>query len=115
MTERWPKQQRLLRQLRDVLLQEFGCQDAWVVRAGSRCRLEVRVGGRQRLLLDDPEESFWARFYMPVERERVHLGERVVYVQQWRKPAADLVALLTPYWRQSVGTTPPASGQRPRA
>lgn len=111
MYERWPKQQRLLRQLRDVLQQEFGCQDAWVVRASGRCRLEVRIGGRQRLLLEDSEEHFWARFYMPVERERVHMGERLVQIQQWRKPAADLVALLTPYWLRGVGMLPRASGR----
>lgn len=108
MPERWPKQQRLIRQLRDVLQREFGCQDSWVVRGGDRCRLEVRVRGRQITLLEDVEEQFWVRFYMPVERERVHLGERVVDVQQWRKPTADLVAVLTPYWLRIVGTLPHA-------
>ncbi len=102
MRERWPKQQRLIRQLRDVLRREFGCEDAWVVRASGGCRLEVRVQGRQVTLLEDPEEQFWARFYMPVAQERVHLGERVVHVLQWRKPAAELVALLTPHWLRCV-------------
>ncbi len=109
MRERWPKQQRLIRQLRDVLQREFGCQDAYVVQTGGHCRLEVRVQGRHLTLLEDTEEQFWARFYVPVERERVHLGERVVHVQQWRKPPADLVVLLTPYWLRCVGTPPRAS------
>ncbi len=113
MPTRWPKQQRLIRDVRDLLQREFGCQDAWVVQAGGRCRLEVRVDGRQLLLMDYPEEEFWARFYMPVERERVHLGERVVQFLQWRKPAADLVALLTPYWLQHVGERPHGPGRRP--
>jgi len=113
MNEQWPRLERLVRQLRDILLAEFGCEDAWVVRTGGRCRLEVRVQGRQRLLLDDTEEHFWARFYTPLERERVSFGERVVYVQQWRKPAAELVAVLTPYWRQAEGTVSSSSGQRP--
>lgn len=106
MTERWPKQQRLVREVREVLRREFGCQDAWVVRAGERCRLEVRLKGRQILLFEDDETAFWARFYMPVERERVHLGEHFVQIRQWRKPPLDLVMLLTPYWRQHVGQLP---------
>ncbi len=113
MRERWPKQQRLIRQVRDVLRREFGCQDAWVVRTGGRCRLEVRLKGRQFLLLEDDETTFWTRFYMPVERERVHLGERVVQVQQWRKPAVDLVKILTPYWVRRVGQHSGGSAQHP--
>lgn len=99
----WPKQQRLIGQLRDVLRKEFRCRDAWVIASGGRCRLEVLAGGRRMVLLDDAEDAFWARFYRPVERERLRLGERLVSVEQWRKTASDLVAVLTPYWNARVG------------
>lgn len=101
----------MIAQLRDVL-QRFGASDAWVVRTPGRCRLDVRVGGRPITLLDDDEEAFWARFYAPVERERVHLGERYLTVEQWRRRPADLAAILRPYWDDAVGSSPAGSAPR---
>jgi phosphatidylserine/phosphatidylglycerophosphate/cardiolipin synthase-like enzyme len=98
MRARWPKQQRLIAQLRDILQREFGCRDAWVVVSGRRCRLEVHIGGQRITLLEDAEDAFWARFYAPVQKERLHLGERVVETQIWRRTTPALVAVLTPYW-----------------
>lgn len=106
MPGRWPKRQRLIQQLREVLRREFDCQDAWVVASAGRCRLEVRVRGRQITLVEDAEDLFWARFYAPVERERVRLGERFVKTLQWRKSPAELAAVLTPYWIARVGPPP---------
>jgi len=83
-----------------------------VVRTPGRCRLDVRVAGRQVTLLEDAEEAFWARFYEPVERERVHLGERYVEVHQWRRPPAGLLAVLTPLWAVRVGPPPAAAARR---
>jgi hypothetical protein len=103
MPARWPKQRRLVAQLRDLLRREFGCRDAWVVVSGGRCRLEVEIRMRRMTLLEDAEDAFWARFYAPVQRERLHLGERVVETETWRRPSAALVAVLTPYWRERVG------------
>src|SRR4030066_115543 len=74
----------LIAQLRDILQRDFGAQDAWIVRPPGRCRLDVRVGGRQVTILDDPEDAFWGRFYTPLARERMHLGERRIEVEQWR-------------------------------
>lgn len=112
MAADWPGQRRLVEDLRDVLRREFGCQDAWVVNAGGRCRLDVRIRGRQVSLLEDLEDRFWAMFYVPVERSRLHLGERIVQLRQRRKPHADLVAVLTPYWIDRMGPLPRrSSGQ----
>lgn len=72
-----------------------------VVSAG-RCRLEVLVRGRRVMLLDDAEDAFWTRFYAPVRRERLRLGERIVETETWRKPISDLIAVLTPYWHDRV-------------
>lgn len=102
----WPKHQRLAAQLRDVLRREFGAQDAWIVRTPGACRLDVRVAGRRVSLLEAPEDDFWARFYQRVEREYRHLGERHVQVVQWRRPPADLAAILRPYWEERVGSPP---------
>lgn len=102
----WPKQQRLAAQLRNVLRREFGAQDAWVIRTSAGCRLDVRVAGRRVVLLEAPENAFWARFYHPVEREHLHLGERYVDVEQWRRRPADLAAILRPYWQERVGPQP---------
>jgi hypothetical protein len=102
----WPKQQRLIGQLRDVLRREFGAQDAWVIRTSAGCRLDVRVAGRQIVLLEASEDEFWTQFYRPVERESHHLGERQVNVEQWRRSAADLAAVLRPYWEARVGSPP---------
>lgn len=96
-----------------MLRRDFGAGDAWVVRTPGRCRVDVRVGGRQITLLDDGEDAFWARFYAPVERERVHLGERYVTVEQWRRSPADLVAILKPYWDAAVGSSSAGSAPRP--
>jgi hypothetical protein len=104
VTESWPKQQRLIGQLRDVLRREFGAQDAWVIRTAGGCRLDVRVAGRVIELLEAPEDDFWARFYHPVERAHHHLGERQVSVEQWRRSASDLEAVLRPYWEARVGS-----------
>lgn len=103
MAGRWPRPQRLIQQLREVLRRDFGCQDAWVVSTGGRCRLDVRVGGRQITLLEDDENTFWARFYAPVERERLYLGEQLIEVRQWRKPADELSAVLMPFWIRRIG------------
>jgi hypothetical protein len=103
----WPKQQRLIAQLRDVLRREFGAQDAWVFRTVSGCRLDVRVAGRRIALLEAPEDEFWSRFYHPVERERRHLGERYVDVEQWRRLPADLAEILRPHWQERVGPPSP--------
>lgn len=94
------------------MLQRFGARDAWVVRTPGRCRLDARVGGRQVTLLDDDEDAFWARFYAPVDRERAHLGERYVTVEQWRRSPADLAAILRPYWDAAVGPSPAESAPR---
>lgn len=102
MSSRWPKQRRLIAQLREILQREFGCRDAWVILSGGRCRLEVRVGGERVTLLEDAEDAFWARFYAPVQRERLRLGERVVETEIWRRPTPALVAILTLYWREGV-------------
>ena len=103
MPVRWPKQRRLVAHLRDILRREFGCQDAWVVFSGGRCRLEVRVDARRVTLLDDAEDAFWGRFYEEVQRERLHLGERMLEKEAWRRRPADLIAILTPYWVDRVG------------
>lgn len=71
--------------------------------SGGRCRLEASVEGRRVTLLDDAEDAFWARFYQPVQRERLHLGERILHTEAWRKPTADLVAILTPFWVDRMG------------
>jgi hypothetical protein len=104
VTHPWPKQQRLIGQLRDVLRREFDAQDAWVIRTPAGCRLDVRVAGRVIELLEAPEDEFWAHFYHPVEREYYHLGEREVNVEQWRLSPLDLVAVLRPYWEARVGS-----------
>lgn len=106
MTHPWPKQQRLIAQLRDILRREFGAQDAWVIRTAGGCRLDVRVAGRRIGLLEAPESEFWTVFYQPVERERRHLGERYVEVEQWRRSPAELAVILRPYWRARVGPQP---------
>jgi hypothetical protein len=106
VTQTWPKQQRLIGQLRDVLRREFGAQDAWVIRTPDGCRLDIRVRGRRVALLEAPEDDFWARFYQPVERERRHLGEQYVEVEQWRRSPAELAAILRPYWQERVGPQP---------
>ena len=64
----------------------------------------MRVSGRQVTLLDDPEDAFWARFYAPLERERMYLGETRIEVEQWRLRNAELVELLRPYWAARVGS-----------
>ncbi len=116
MPPRWPKQRRLVAQLRDILRREFGCQDAWVVVSGGRCRLEVLLRGRRVMLLDNAEDAFWARFYEPVQRERLRLGERLVETEMWRKPTSDLIAVLTPYWHDRVESSlRPAAGPGPGA
>ncbi len=102
----WPKQQRLIAQLREVLRREFGAQDAWVMRTSAGCRLDVRVAGRKLSLLEAPEDDFWAQFYEPLERTRLHLGERHVDVAQWRRPPGELAAILRPYWEERVGPPP---------
>jgi hypothetical protein len=104
----WPQQRRLAASLREVLRRRFGCQDAWVISSGRRCRLEVLVGGRRAVLLEDEEDAFWARFYQPVRREYRRLGEKVVDTILWRRPPRDLVDLLRPYWLARFG--PPAGG-----
>lgn len=95
-----------------MLQTEFGARDAWVVRTPGRCRLDARVAGRMITLLDDAEESFWARFYAPVERERVHLGARYIAVEQWRRSREELAAILTPHWNAAVGSSPTGSPPR---
>jgi hypothetical protein len=106
VTPPWPKQQRLIGQLRDVLRRQFGAQDAWVIRTPGGCRLDVRVAGRRIELLAAPEDEFWAQFYRPVEREYHHLGERLVSIEQFRLPPADLATVLRPYWEAHVGSLP---------
>lgn len=106
MTAPWPKQQRLIGQLRDVLRREFGAQDAWVIRTPAGCRLDVRVAGRVIELFEAPEDEFWAQFYKPVERTQYQLGEEQVSVEQWRRPASELAAVLRPYWEARVGSRP---------
>lgn len=98
--------------MRDVLRRDFGAQDAWIVRTAAGCRLDVRVAGRAVSLLEDTEDRFWARFYAPVERERLHLGERHVEIEQWRLKATELAAVLRPYWEACVG--PRGGGVAPR-
>lgn len=116
MPVRWPRQRRLIAQLRDILRRNFGCQDAWVVVSAGRCRLEVRVSGRRAVLLEDAEDAFWGRFYQPVQRERLHLGERVVETETWRKPGSDLVAVLTAHWQERLGPLRrPGAGPGPGA
>src|SRR5439155_23922477 len=64
-------------------------------------------------LLDDTEDAFWARFYEPVQRERLRLGERTLETEAWRRPTADLIAILTPYWADRMGPRPrPARAPR---
>jgi len=121
MARVWPKQQRLVNDLRDVLRRAFGCQDAWVVAGNGRYRLEVRVAGRQITLLDDDDEAFWARFYTPVQRNRLHLGEEVTQTLLWRKSRDELADVLSGPWMQRVGPPPsrrsalPSSQRLPRA
>jgi hypothetical protein len=110
----WPKQQWLIQQLREVLRRDFGCQDAWVVAGGDRCRLDVRVDGRLVTLLEDDENAFWAQFYTPVERERLHLGERITEVRQWRRAPAELSAVLLEYWIARFGAPPVGTRRPPR-
>jgi len=83
------------------------------VRTPGGCRLDVRVGWRQVTILDDPEDAFWGRFYVPLERERMRLGERRIEVEQWRLGGRELVALLRPYGAARVGS--PAGGSTPRS
>lgn len=111
----WPKQQRLVRDLRDVLRRTFGCQDAWVVAGAGRCRLDVRVGGRQITLLDETEGTFWERFYTPVQRRRLHMGEQVTQTVLWRKSAGDLADVLSGPWTERVGPRPARSVSLPSA
>lgn len=121
MPQIWPKQQRLVHELRDVLRGAFGCQDAWVVAGGGRYRLVVRVAGRQITLLDDEEEPFWARFYTPVQRSRLHLGEEVTQTILWRKSRDALRDVLSGPWLERVGPQPsrpaalPSAPRLPRA
>jgi hypothetical protein len=116
----WPKQQWLVNDLRDVLRGAFGCQDAWVVAGDGRFRLEVRVGGRQITLLADDEERFWARFYTPMQRNRLHLGEQGTQTVLWRKSKHELADVLSGPWMERVGPPParaasPAARRLPRA
>jgi hypothetical protein len=115
MHTRWPKQRRLVAQLRDILQREFGCRDAWVVVSAGRCRLEVHIGEQRMTLLEDAEDAFWARFYAPVQRERLRLGERVVETEIWRRPTPALVAVLTPYWQECVSPRRPRGEREPDA
>lgn len=121
MARMWPQQQRLVYDLRRVLRGDFGCQDAWVVAGDGRYRLEVRVAGRQITLLDDDEEAFWARFYTPVQRNRLHLGEQVTQTLLWRKSKDELAGVLSDPWMKRVGPLParhassPAAPRLPRA
>jgi len=95
-----------------VLRRDFGAQDAWVVRTPAGCRLDVRVDGRTVALLEDAEDAFWARFYLPVARERLHLGERRLEIEPWRLAPADLAAALRPYWEARVGFRGGGAGPR---
>jgi len=119
--QHWPKQQRLVNDLRNVLRGAFGCQDAWVVAGDGRYRLDVRVAGRQITLLDDHEEAFWTRFYTPVQRNRLHLGEEVTQTILWRKSRDELADVLSGPWMERVGPPPsrhaalPSARRLPRA
>lgn len=121
MSRVWPQQQRLVRDLRDVLRGSFGCRDAWVIAADGRYRLEVRVADRQITLLNDDEERFWSRFYTRVQRSRAHLGEQVTQTLLWRKSKHELTAVLSAPWLERVGPPParavpsPAAPRLPRA
>ncbi|HXF83730.1 MAG TPA: hypothetical protein VNN19_13355 [bacterium] len=83
-----------------------------MVRTAEGLRLEVRVGGRRLTLLTDTEDGFWARFYAPVERERMRLGEPVREIEQWRRSPPELAAILRPLWAARVGSPDGGSGPR---
>lgn len=84
-----------------------------MVAGGGRCRLEVRLQGRQMTLLDDTEDAFWGRFYTQVRRNRLHMGEQVTQIVLWRKSAADLAAILSGPWMERVGPLPARRGEHP--
>lgn len=73
------------------------------MRTAAGLRLDVRVDGRSLTLLEDTEEGFWSRFYAPVVRERLRLGERSPTIEQWRLRPAELAAVLRPLWAARVG------------
>ncbi|MDR7554414.1 MAG: hypothetical protein QN157_02280 [Armatimonadota bacterium] len=100
----WPGRAKLAARLRELLRREFGADDAWIVHAGNRCRLEVRVGWRIVVLLDESAATFWTRFYVEAPR-RVRLGRRVL--QHTQRGQRELRELLSGLWAARVGAPVP--------
>ncbi|MDR7483691.1 MAG: hypothetical protein QN183_05735 [Armatimonadota bacterium] len=98
----WPGRAKLAARLREILRREFGADDAWVVHAGDRCRLEARVGWRVVVLLEGHARTFWAPFYVEEARRRFRQGRRppVRLTQRGRR---ELLEMLRVLWAERVG------------
>ncbi len=98
MRDPWPGRDQVVRTLRTVLRREFGADDAWVVAGRDGVRLEVRAGGRTRVLLAAPEPEFWPRFYKEGLRQRRHLGEIETQIVPRRRSGEEIAAILRDLW-----------------
>ncbi|MCL6551755.1 MAG: hypothetical protein K6W08_01330 [Firmicutes bacterium] len=96
----WPGRAKLAARLRAILRREFGADDAWIVHAGDRCRLEVRVGWRVVVLLEGPTTTFWTPFYVETSG-RARGGRRAS--QRTQRGQRALRALLEGLWAARVG------------
>ncbi|MDR7420675.1 MAG: hypothetical protein QN178_17385 [Armatimonadota bacterium] len=102
MAGRWPGRPLLVARLRQILRREFGATDAWVVTTPGRCRLEARVGWRMIVLLDEPEDAFWAPFYTTAVRNVRRGGHLVSTLAPTQRRRRDLVEILRPAWDAAV-------------
>lgn len=107
---RWPGRAKLAARLRELLRREFGADDAWIVHAGDRCRLEARVGWRVVVLREDDARTFWAPFYAE-ETHRRFPPHRRLPVRLTQRGRRELREMLGALWAERVGAPrrPPRS------
>lgn len=103
---RWPGRPLLASRLREVLRREFDADDAWIVHAPGRCRLEARVGRRTVVLLEGGEETFWAPFYTSAVRNRHVNGQIVGDLAPTQRRRRDLIEILRPLWTKAMAVEP---------
>lgn len=98
----WPGRAKLGARLRELLRREFGADDAWIVHAGDRCRLEARVGWRVVVLREDDARTFWAPFYVEETHRRFRPGRRLP-VRLTQRGRRELLEMLRVLWAERVG------------
>ncbi len=103
---RWPGRPLLASRLREVLRREFDADDAWIVHAPGRCRLEARVDRRTVVLLEGGEETFWAPFYTSAVRNRHVNGQIVGDLAPTQRRRRDLIEILRPLWTKAMAVEP---------